>query len=286
MRNEKQVIDELLGFAKNNDKVRAVILNGSRVNPNAPKDIFRDYDVVFAVTDPEHFLKDQSWIRNLGELIVMQQNDCFEGGAKWYIFLMLFKDGIRIDLSFFPVEHIEMQYRDSLKLLLLDKDNIIDTFSEPNDSCYVPAKPGQKEYDKTVNEFWWCSTNIAKGIWRDELTYTKYMFDVVVRDAMLKLVFWYIGVNYDWKVNPGKCGKWFKNYLPAELWQSLVKAYAGYDYEDIWDSLFEACRLTRIMGMKVADSLGFVYPVKDDVKVTEYLDKVRHLSKAAKSIDG
>ena len=34
MRNEKEVLNQLLTFAGNNDMVRAVLLNGSRVNPN------------------------------------------------------------------------------------------------------------------------------------------------------------------------------------------------------------------------------------------------------------
>lgn len=45
MRNEKEVLNQLLSFASNNDMVRAVLLNGSRVNPKVEKDIFSDYDV-------------------------------------------------------------------------------------------------------------------------------------------------------------------------------------------------------------------------------------------------
>lgn len=54
MRTENEVLTQLLDFANNEDKVRAVILNGSRVNPNLEKDIFCDYDVVFSVTDPDY----------------------------------------------------------------------------------------------------------------------------------------------------------------------------------------------------------------------------------------
>ena len=102
---------QILDFANSEDRVRAVMLNGSRVNPNAPKDIMQDYDIVFFITDIEDlsYKIDQSWISAFGELVIMQQND-FEDGA--YIFLMQFKDGIRIDLSFQDIRRIEESVRE------------------------------------------------------------------------------------------------------------------------------------------------------------------------------
>lgn len=285
MRNEKEVINQLLDFAKSDERVRAVILNGSRVNPNAPKDIFNDYDVVFAVTDPEYFLNNRSWIEKFGDLIVMQQNDCCDDGVSSYIFLMIFSDGIRIDLSFFPIENIAMQYEDSLKVLLLDKDNVVEDFGPPNDSFYLTKKPSKVEFDKITNEFWWCSTNIAKGLWRDELPYAKYMFDAIVRECILDMVSWYIAMNHNWNINSGKFGKWFKRYLPEDIWQSVERTYAGNSHEEIWDSLLEACRLVGKIGKEVGDHLGYNYPIEDDRKVTEYLNRVRQLPMDAKAIN-
>ena len=69
MRSETEVLNQVLNFAQNNERVRAVLINGSRVNPNVTKDIFCDYDIAFYVTDPDHFLMDQSWIKHFGDLI-------------------------------------------------------------------------------------------------------------------------------------------------------------------------------------------------------------------------
>jgi aminoglycoside 6-adenylyltransferase len=43
---------------------------------------------------------------------------------------------------------------------------------------YYIGRPSQKEFDTADNDFWWCSTNVAKGLWRKELPYAKYMLDV------------------------------------------------------------------------------------------------------------
>ena len=44
MQNSNEVIDKILNFAQIETNVRAVVMNGSRVNPNALKDDFQDYD--------------------------------------------------------------------------------------------------------------------------------------------------------------------------------------------------------------------------------------------------
>ena len=36
MRSEQEMFDLILSFAKEEERVRAVVLNGSRANPNAP----------------------------------------------------------------------------------------------------------------------------------------------------------------------------------------------------------------------------------------------------------
>ncbi len=40
MRSQSEMMDLILGVAKKDERIRAVYLNGSRANPNAPKDIF------------------------------------------------------------------------------------------------------------------------------------------------------------------------------------------------------------------------------------------------------
>jgi aminoglycoside 6-adenylyltransferase len=274
MRNEIEVFTQILAYADNNDGIRAVILNGSRVNPNVSKDRFCDYDVVFAVTDPNKFLYNQEWIKYFGDLIMMQQNNMSKGHEERYIFLMLFTDGVRIDLSFLRVETINDHIDDSLTKVLLDKDKVIKSAEPASDRSYWTNKPTQKEFAETINDIWWCSTNVAKGLWRGELPYAKYMMDVIVRNHIVHLLQWQVGMNNDWRINTGLAGKWLSKFLSAELWEAFISTYSGADYEDIWTALFETGRLTRKVGQEIADQLGFEYPLDDDMRVTEYLRRI------------
>ena len=75
MRSEREMLDLILDTAQRDERVRAVIMNGSKVNPNAPKDFFQDYDVVYIVTEKESFLADPGWIKVFGELMILQLPD-------------------------------------------------------------------------------------------------------------------------------------------------------------------------------------------------------------------
>lgn len=59
MRNEEEVLSQLLDYAKLDARVKVVLLNGSRVNPNVRKDDLRDYDVIFGVTETSSFVQNQ-----------------------------------------------------------------------------------------------------------------------------------------------------------------------------------------------------------------------------------
>lgn len=58
MRTEQEMYDLILAAAQQDTRIRAVYLNGSRANPNVPRDMFQDFDVVYVVTDIASFLQD------------------------------------------------------------------------------------------------------------------------------------------------------------------------------------------------------------------------------------
>ena len=73
MRSEKQVYDTILTYAKADERVRMVTLEGSRTNTNIPPDDFQDYDITFFVTDMQSFIADDEWLDVFGERLIMQK---------------------------------------------------------------------------------------------------------------------------------------------------------------------------------------------------------------------
>jgi aminoglycoside 6-adenylyltransferase len=288
MRTEKEMLDLILKVAQYDDNIRAVIMNGSRVNPNVPKDPFQDFDIVYFVREVEPYRKNLSFIEQFGELMILQtpedMGDPPPENDGHYAYLMQFLDGNRIDLSFYALEKIPALTTDSLTVVLLDKDDVIPELLPPDDRDYLPQPPTARQFDDCCNEFWWVNPYVAKGLWRDELPYTKHILDVYVREQLMKMLVWYVGVQTDFKKSPGKMGKHLRQHLDPDLWSLLESTYASSSAEQIWESLFAMGNLFRRTAHCVADHFGFHYPEQDDKNVTNYLRHIRKLSPDARTI--
>jgi aminoglycoside 6-adenylyltransferase len=289
MRSEKEMFDLIVGVAQKDERIRAVYMNGSRTNPNAPKDIFQDYDIVYVVTETASFINDKKWINVFGDLLMIQEPDknnqsCgiqmdFEHS---YGYLMLFTDGNRIDLHIQTKENMDID--DKLTVPLLDKDNCLPFIPAPTDIDYQVKKPTEPQFLSRCNNFWWCLQNVAKGIWRDELPYAKQMFEYPVRASLDEMVSWWIGSNHDFQISTGKMGKYFKKYLPESYWEMYKGTYSDGNYENMWNSLFVTCDLFRTLAKDVAQKLMYSYPYNEDTNMTEYLKRVREIPIDAKEI--
>lgn len=135
MRSESEMYDLILRVAQADGRIRAVYMNGSRTNPNISRDIFQDFDIVYVVTEIASFVKDEKWINVFGDLLMMQEPDKNNHAQgmdtdfdRSYGYLMLFKDGNRIDLHIQTREAMLDEYgEDKLTIPLLDKDNCLPT---------------------------------------------------------------------------------------------------------------------------------------------------------------
>jgi aminoglycoside 6-adenylyltransferase len=285
MRSEKEMMDLIIATAKHDERVRAVYMNGSRTNMNAPKDLFQDYDIVYVVKETASYLSDENWIEVFGDRIMMQEPDNLDqmigrrvNTEESYAYLMLFSDGNRIDLTLKTADRALREYTvDSLTIPLLDKDGILPEIPAANDSDYHVKKPSEAHYFGSCNEFWWVSQNVAKGLWRDEFPYAKGMFERFVRAKLDEMASWWIGMHHNFNVSPGKLGKYFKKYLPENYWTLYDKTYADSSKENTWDALFSAVELFRALAQDVAAQHGFTYRLKDDRNMTRYLTAVRRL---------
>ncbi|HTP09292.1 MAG TPA: aminoglycoside 6-adenylyltransferase [Anaerolineae bacterium] len=288
MRSEKEMLDLILTYARDHDEVRAVVMNGSRVNPKARKDPFQDYDIVYYVRNVEPFRRNMDVVKYFGEIMILQlpedMADPPPEGDGQYTYLMQFMDGNRIDLSFCALHQTAVTLTDSLSLVLLDKDNLLGVLPPPSDAGYLPLPPTAKAFDDCCNEFWWLNPYVAKGLWRDELTYAKYNFDTYMREQLLKMLRWYVGVQTGFQKSPGKLGKFLKAHLDAERWALLECTYADAQSDNMWEALISMDDLFRHIAIVVSDHFGFKYPTQDDTRVSAFVRHIRSLPRNAKTI--
>ena len=231
------------------------------------------------------FTKNLEWIRRFGEIMIMEMPEDMEdpppsrdGG---FGYLMQFKDGNRIDLGVYPLSKLEEMLKDRLTVLLLDKDGRIESLPPSSEMDYFPRAPTAKAFSDCCNDFWWLGPYVAKGLWRQEILYARFMLDSLERQELMEMLRWYIGVRTGFSVNPGKFGKYFRRHLEPELWNILEKTFADSEVEHSWEALFAMEDLFRTAAQRVAQHFGFSYPAEYDQNVTAHLRHVRRLPQIA-----
>ena len=289
MRSEAEMYKLLTDIANVDDRIRAVYMNGSRTNKSVPKDIFQDYDVVYVVSETKSFIEDGDWISQFGNILYMQypdeSPDYPSDKENSYGWLMQFDDGVRVDLHVESVayakEHI---FDDKLCRILLDKENILPNIPEPTDEDYHVKRPSEAQFQACANEFWWCSNNIAKGLWRGEMPYVQDMTNFVVRKQLEKMLSWKAGIKTDFSVSVGKSAKYLYRWLDEKEYQDYLRTYFGGDIEDAWRAVFDMCDLFDAEAQYVAEHLSYTYDKKEGEAAAAFLRHVRDLPKDAKGV--
>ena len=166
MRTETEMFDVILQTAKVL-QVDAVAMSGSRTNQKAPKDVFQDYDVVYIVENLDGLIADLSWLDQFGKRIIEQEVTL--GHRRLY--LMLFEDGNRIDLTICPKEHInEWVASEADYTVLVDEKGLFESYSPSPERHWIhPAS--NSDFEKSCNEFWRVSAYVVKGIYRKQVIY-------------------------------------------------------------------------------------------------------------------
>lgn len=288
MRSEKEMMGLILDTARQDERVRAVGMNGSRTDPEAPRDLFQDYDIVYFVTDMAPFVEDRSWPDRFGKRLIMQTPEAMTlfppqlGGR--FTYLMQFEDGNRIDLMLAPLSHAQQYAReDSLTVILLDKDGLFPALPPPDDRSYHVRQPDEACYRDCCCELLWTACYVAKGLWRDEHLYAAYHLDRCVREMLILMLSWEVGTQTGFSVSVGKCGKYLKRYLPSATMDRLKQTYCCGTEDEMWKALFLCMELFRESGSRTGEALGYHFPHEEWERIMRYLESVRQLPREAKS---
>ena len=125
----------------------------------------------------------------------------------------------------------------------------------------------------------------AKGLWRQEPTYYKAVQDHYVREQLMKMLDWYVGIKTGFTQSTGKEGKYLQRFLEPELWALLLQTYSDANPERTWQALFAMTGLFRRTAIPVAEHFGFEYLHADDIRVTAHLTHIQDLPRDAKEMD-
>lgn len=264
MRTDQEMLELILGTAKK-IQVDAVALSGSRTDGQAPKDKFQDYDVVYVVEDLDTLTRDLAWLDQFGTRIIEQHN--ILGNRRLY--LMLFEDGNRIDLTLCPKDHIN-EWVDSEAgfTVLEDKKGIFETYS-PSPQRFWISPASETDFEKTCNEFWWVSAYVVKGICRKQIIYATDHLYSICQQELLKVLAWQVASDRG-AVDIGKNYKYLFNYLPIEKEKEFSALLDFSSFDKITQSLFATMGLFDDAAQILAQKMGFTYDKEVAEKMIAY----------------
>lgn len=267
MRTETEILDILIKTAKNL-KVKAVAMSGSRACLKAPKDEFQDYDVVYIVDDFDNLTSDLSWLNQFGKRIIEQEVSL--GNRRLY--LMLFEDGNRIDLTLCPKEHIQ-EWVDSEAgfTVLEDEKGLFESYS-PSPKRFWIHPATETDFEKACNEFWWVSACVVKGICRNQLIYATDHLYGICQQELLKVLAWQVASDKG-TVDVGKNNKYLFNYLPAEQKKEFSDLLDFSGIEKLTQSLYATMKLFHQEAQYLAQKMGFDYDKEVAERMIQYAEE-------------
>ena len=264
MRTETEMIDLILQTAETL-RVEAVVLSGSRTNDQAPKDDFQDYDIVYLVDNLENLISDLSWLDQFGTRIIEQHNVL--GNRRLY--LMLFEDGNRIDLTLCPTEYIQ-EWVDSEAgfTVLVDEKGLFESYSSSPERFWIhPAS--ETDFEKSCNEFWWVSAYVVKGICRKQVIYATDHLYGICQQELLKILAWQVASDRE-AVDIGKNYKYLFIYLTAEKEKEFSNLLDFSSLDKITQSLLATMQIFHQEAQILAQKMGFEYDREVAEKMIEY----------------
>ena len=267
MRTEPEMLDLILQTAKVL-KVEAVAMSGSRTNPKASKDEFQDYDIVYVVDDLDSLTSNLDWLDQFGTRMIEQHN--FLGNRRLY--LMLFEDGNRIDLTLCSKEHIQ-EWVDSETgfIVLEDPKGLFEPYS-PSPQRFWTSPASAIDFEKACNEFWWVSAYVVKGICRKQLLYATDHLYGICQQELLKILAWQVASDRG-TVDIGKNYKYLFRYLPTEKKKEFSNLLDFSSLDKITQSLFATMQLFNQEAQKLARKMEFDYDREVAEKMIDYAEE-------------
>ena len=264
MRTEPEMFDVILQTAETL-KVEAVALSGSRTNQKVQTDEFQDYDVVYVVDDLDNLTNDLSWLDQFGKRIIEQHNVLDHRR----LYLMLFEDGNRIDLTLCPKEHIKEWVDSEADFTVLNDPQGLFALYAPTPKRYWTAPASATDFDKSCNEFWWVSAYVVKGICRKQVIYATDHLYGICQQELLKLLAWQVASDRG-TVDIGKNYKYLFQYLPTEKEKEFSALLDFSSIDKIPQTLFATMQLFHQESQSLAQKMGFDYDKEVAEKMIEY----------------
>lgn len=209
-----------------------------------------------------------SWLDQFGKRIIEQHNVLDHR----HLYLMLFKDGNRIDLTLCPKEYIKEWVDSEPDYTVLKDEKGLFEFYSPSPQRFWMSPASALDFKNSCNEFWWVSAYVVKGICRKQTIYATDHLYGICQQELLKILAWQVASDRG-TVDIGKNYKYLFQYLPTEKEKEFSALLDFSSIEKITQSLLATIQLFHQEAQSLAQKMGFDYDREVAEKLIQYAEE-------------
>lgn len=266
----QRVFNNIIAWATNDEHVRGLGLVGSRA-ADEPPDELADFDIQVYSQSHTPYTQNVHWLATIAPVWLCVPDQYYHDDVLIPTRLVIFDAGIKVDFAFYPLRLVTELYRDDLQLrILLDKDDLTTHVERSTTQAKESLKPTAAIFLSAVNEFWFEAYHVAKYLKRNDLWLAKFR-DWTTKEWLLKIIEWREQGKHGWDYDTLYLGKHMRSWVSEDTWTALQDAFAHFDAEDSWESLFATMALFRHLASEVAQMLDCAYPWDTDEHISKFI---------------
>ena len=280
----ENLLGRFVDWVREQEKVRSVILIGSRARQDHPADVASDMDLVIFSTDPQHYLSSIDWLEQIDRYCLTFLEPTANG--RFMERRVLFAGGYDIDFVFLPEQAIRQEIQTGLSpeitlalsrgaRVLLDRDGLAEELLAALPKLSLSQPPSSDEYLNLVHDFWYHAVWTAKKLSRGELWTAKSCCDNYMKWRLLRMIEWSTQANHGWQADTWHDGRFLERWADPQVVEGLQTSFSNYDLEDVWRALAETMDLFHDLALETAQSLGVPYPSEGEACAREIVAEVR-----------
>lgn len=245
------MLDKIIMWAKQQEQVRALILEGSLAKQQ-DVDELSDLDINVWFSGEVLFGKTVEWLAEIGDVLIENQLQMSSPAGEIATQLVIFQNGVKVDFSFWPVAFLEnpFPYYDKMEILI-DKDG----YTEQIKRCTQEKRklPMTKiVFDKIVNEFWFELHYVAKFLKREEIWFVQSVQAGIRENYLLPLLEEHAQIAGQ---NTFFSGRKIETWLDSTYLEHVPLIFAGHSLEANWRAMWEEIALFE----DISHSIGVYY---------------------------
>ena len=273
----ERLIERFVAWIHTQPGIYAAMVVGSRARADHPPDEWSDLDIVMGVADPEPYLTDADWLKNMGDARITFVEPTVDGGSERRA---LFSGGLDVDFAVIPYDKLKLMIEHGVPpaiagmlrrgvRVLLDREGLATRLSWSDGSPTPPSSASQAEFIELISDFWYHAVLTAKKLRRGELWYAKACADGYMKRQLLKMIEWHARTIDREGRDTWHDGRFMEHWADLRVLEGLRPAFAHYGRDDIGRALLATMDLFRWVAKEVAERKAFAYPMAADEYATE-----------------